>query len=210
MKIACVGDSITAGVTASDPEKTSYPAWLMSSAIYGNAEHEVLNLGVSGSTMLKDGDLPYWEQDAYQSAIDSDADVFVIQLGTNDAKTYQWNEAKYIDDYNSMIESFASLRSPSPDIWISIPPPLYLDNIYDMNMTAINEGLPTIIPFINDENDSVTGVIDVFSALGGAELSKYEFFCNGQNCDQCHPNDMGYSVMAAEVYKALFMAGVGP
>lgn len=30
LKIACVGDSITAGVTASDPEKTSYPAWLMS------------------------------------------------------------------------------------------------------------------------------------------------------------------------------------
>ncbi|GMH68940.1 hypothetical protein TrST_g3189 [Triparma strigata] len=210
LNIACVGDSITYGSTASDPSTTAYPAFLMSSSLNGDRSHEVTNFGVSGTTVMKSGDSPYWSTDAYQEALDSDADVYVIQLGTNDAKYYQWDEEKYVDDYNAMIESFSALRDPSPDIWLSIPPPLYLDNIYEMNQTAINEALPILVPFIASENDYVTGVIDVFSALGGADLSKYEFFCNEQSCDQCHPNDQGYSVMAATVYKALFMNGVKP
>ena len=94
--IACVGDSITYGSTSSDPSSTSYPPNL-SRMLKGTMD--VYNFGVSGATMKKDGDLPYWEQSAYDDALSSNPDYVVIQLGTNDAKTYQWDEDKYLEDY---------------------------------------------------------------------------------------------------------------
>ncbi len=54
-KIACVGDSITFGSGIPNREKLSYPAQL--SALLGD-DYEVRNFGVSGATMLENGDKP--------------------------------------------------------------------------------------------------------------------------------------------------------
>ena len=56
------------------------------------------------------------------------------------------------------------------------------------------------------EESGAEGVIDVFSALGGADMTGYQYFCDGQNCDQCHPNDDGYAHMAEAVYAGLGFA----
>ena len=45
---------------------------------------EVINLGVSGRTMMKTGDFPYWNEQAYQDALNSEADIVIMMLGTND------------------------------------------------------------------------------------------------------------------------------
>mmetsp|Transcript_27611 Transcript_27611/g.55196 ORF Transcript_27611/g.55196 Transcript_27611/m.55196 type:complete len:224 (-) Transcript_27611:29-700(-) len=205
IKIVCVGDSITYGSTASDPSKTAYPAWLLQSALAGS-NHEVLNYGVSGATMMKEGDKPYWKEPEFDEAMASEADVVLIQLGTNDAKSYQWNEEAYVSAYAEMINGFVTQASGSPKIYISIPPPLYTDGVYEMDQEIINERLPVLLPAIAASNTNVTGVVDVFSAMGGADLSKYELFCNLQSCDECHPNDMGYSLMASVFYKAVFLS----
>jgi hypothetical protein len=34
-------------------------------------------------------------------------------------------------------------------------------------------------------------VIDIFKALGGAELKYRELFCDKIICDGCHPNEAG-------------------
>ena len=52
------------------------------------SKFEVLNLGVSGRTMMKNGDFPYWNEQAYQDALNSEADVVIMMLGTNDSKIY--------------------------------------------------------------------------------------------------------------------------
>lgn len=199
--VSAVGDSITYGSCSSDPSSRAYPPQMAD--MVNNASRTIYNFGVSGATMMKTGDLPYWEQDAYAMALQSSPDIVVIMLGTNDAKTYQWDQDQFVTDYLAMIESFASLAS-SPKIYLNIPPPLYADGIYSMNQTIINEVFPLLVPAIAEES-GVEGVIDVFSALGGADLTDYQFFCDGQNCDQCHPNDAGYVVLGATVYKTLFM-----
>ena len=66
---------------------------------------EVINLGVSGRTMMKTGDFPYWNEQAYQDALNSEADIVIMMLGTNDSKIFQWNRSQYHKDYLEMIKN---------------------------------------------------------------------------------------------------------
>jgi alpha-L-fucosidase 2 len=59
VKVACIGDSITAGDGLPSESRFSYPAEL--SNLLG-PEFTVLNLGRSGATMLKQGNWPYWSR----------------------------------------------------------------------------------------------------------------------------------------------------
>ena len=67
LRIACVGDSITAGVCSSGDNHT-YPAQLQKqlTAKYGKGAYKVTNLGSSGATMLKRGDQPYWQRGEFE------------------------------------------------------------------------------------------------------------------------------------------------
>ena len=56
-----------------------------------NPRFVVHNFGVGGRTMMKNGDYPYWNEQVYQDALNSKADYLVLMLGTNDAKTFQYN-----------------------------------------------------------------------------------------------------------------------
>jgi len=66
IKIACVGNSITYGSGVANREKNAYPEQLQS--MLGNT-YEVRNFGVGGRTLLKKGDKPYWETEAYSKAL---------------------------------------------------------------------------------------------------------------------------------------------
>merc|ERR1719183_1637137 len=113
-------------------------------------KYEVINLGVSGRTMMKNGDYPYWKEKAYQTALNSHPDAVVLMLGTNDAKTYQWDVEQFKKDYLEMGNIFKNLDS-KPDLHIMIPPPLYKDNAYRMNQTVINDVFPKLIPQLGKE-----------------------------------------------------------
>ena len=66
----------------------------------------------------------------------------------------------------------------APDLYLMIPPPLYLDGVYDgMNQTVINEVLPNIIPHniaapLALQWGSRIHVISIFDALGGIDLTR--------------------------------------
>src|SRR6478609_560461 len=64
-KIACVGDSITEGSGLSSPSTESYPARLQK--LLGT-NYNVRNFGVSGRTLLKQGDFPYWKEAAFTNS----------------------------------------------------------------------------------------------------------------------------------------------
>src|SRR5689334_8855673 len=103
-KIACVGDSITYGSGLGDRGTESYPAVLQT--LVGSA-HTVENFGVSGATLLKNGDKPYWDESAYGSSGSFEPDVVVIMLGTNDAKPQNWSHAsEFAGDYAALIEHY--------------------------------------------------------------------------------------------------------
>ena len=80
-RIACVGDSITAGVHSTGGKHT-YPGQLqlLLDKKYGEGKYAVTNLGACGSTMLKSGDSPYWERPQYKSLVNNTWDIIIIQV----------------------------------------------------------------------------------------------------------------------------------
>lgn len=167
-----------------------------------NNSYVVKNFGVSGTTALSNGDHPYVATKQHKLAIDSDADVIVLQFGTNDAKIVNWNESVYFTDYISMIKKFQALKK-SPEIFLSIPPPLYANtSIFGIQRDIVNDVLPNLIRRIGNEVGA--HVIDVFEALGGASLSKPHLLITAGKPlkppnDGCHPNDLGYKAIAHAV-----------
>lgn len=67
---------------------------------------EIVNLGIGGRTMLRKGDLPYWNEPNFQEALNSQANIIILMLGTNDAKSFNWNESEYEKDYMDMVREF--------------------------------------------------------------------------------------------------------
>ena len=227
--IGTVGDSITAGVCSSGPNET-WPAQLQ--AMIGDG-YKVTNLGACGSTMMKDANSPYWRRPQHKALISAKWDIITIMLGTNDAKDQgsggpaNWPhdctgdkalECSYAKDYMSMIELVRTLgTSPNgPKVYVLTPPPLMKNTVYGMNGTVINRVLPGLVAAIGKEA-KVDGIIDVFDAMGGKTIGEFPsggctltstlptcpLWCDKQSCDQCHPNNNGYTVLASAVKAGL-------
>src|SRR5688500_2057324 len=87
VRVACVGDSITFGSGLKDRQTESYPAQLRAMLEKEQpGKWDVQNFGVSGTTLLKKGDRPYWDQKRFTAAKAFAPDIVVIKLGTNDSK----------------------------------------------------------------------------------------------------------------------------
>lgn len=185
-RVACVGDSITAGVGAA--KENSYPAQL--GRMLG--EHwTVRNFGVSGSTLLNHGDRPYQQQKAFTNALEMKPDVVVIMLGTNDTKPRNWKfKDEFVTDYKSLISQFAQLPS-KPKIYVCDPAFVPGKGNFGINEAGVVEEIPMIDKLAADQKVTV---IDIHSALKDhAELLP----------DRVHPNTAGATVMAKTVYHAL-------
>jgi len=105
VKLACIGDSITYGSGIKQRTKNHYPAQL---GHWLGDKWRVRNFGVSGATLLRDGDKPYPKQKLYEQALKWQPDIAVIMLGTNDSKLQNWGEHAnaFVCDYQTLIESF--------------------------------------------------------------------------------------------------------
>jgi lysophospholipase L1-like esterase len=188
IRVACVGDSITFGAGIENRDENSYPAQL--GKMLGEG-WDVRNFGVSGATLLRKGDLPYWEVDSFRAARAYEPDVVVIKLGTNDTKPQNWKYAdEFVSDYVDLIEEFQNLPS-HPWVWICYPAPVYETRWGIREEIVVNEVKPKI-----DEIARRTGVpvIDLYSALSGMP----EVFP-----DSIHPNAEGAEIMATVIAETL-------
>ena len=185
IRVACVGDSITYGARIEDRKTNSYPAQL--GRMLGDG-YVVKNFGVSGATLLKRGNKPYWKTKQFKTAHAFKPDVVIIKLGTNDSKPGNWkHKAEYVSDYVALIESFRGLPS-KPVVWICSPVPVYPGGVYPISGKVVAE---EVLPLI-DEVSKQTGakIIDLYSALSG----KKELFP-----DTVHPNAAGAKIMAETI-----------
>ena len=184
IRVAFVGDSITAGAGSKNP----YPAQLQ--VLLGNG-WQVQNFGVSGRTLLKKGDYPYWKENAYTAAKNFAPNMVIIMLGTNDTKPQNWkffNE--FAADYKDLIESFKNLPS-KPKIFICLPCPVFGAGGYGITSGNLEQETPVLNQIAQDEGAKI---IDMHAPL--ADKPQLE-------PDRVHPNADGDAIMAKTAADAL-------
>ena len=186
IKVACVGDSITQGVGAKSGQ--SYPAQLQ--ALLGDG-YKVGNFGVSGRTLLKQGDFPYWKENKYKAALAMEPAIVIIMLGTNDTKPQNWKfEAEFAADYRELVKSFQSLKS-QPKVFVCRPVPVPGKGNYGINEENIQKEIPRVDALAKELG---CGVIDMHAAL-----EKFPEMLP----DRVHPNTAGAGEMAKAAAKAI-------
>ncbi len=127
----------------------------------------------------------------------------------------------YVIDYLAMIELVKTLgpdANTPPTIYTMIPVPLMQDGAIGANQTVINSVYPSLIPLISLKAGLTTVPINNYATMGGVPDWQADFpngcalkspwpackwWCNAQNCDQCHPNDSGYTHLAMSVKAGL-------
>ena len=188
VKVACIGNSITYGSGIPDRPRDSYPAQL--GRLLGD-RWIVRNFGVSGRTMLKNGDFPYWKEDAWTEAKAFLPDVVIIKLGTNDTKPQNWKYGgEFLADSRTMIRELKNLAS-HPLIYLCKPVPAYASR-WGINDSIIVHGvIPAVEKLAAEEH---LEVIDLYSALSGS-VSLFP--------DQIHPNAEGAGLIAQCIARKL-------
>jgi lysophospholipase L1-like esterase len=189
-KVACIGNSITYGAGLANRTTNSYPAQL-DKMLGGN--YDVRNFGVSGCTMLKAGDKPYWQESEYNNALAFAPDIVIIMLGTNDSKPWNWTTANSLlfeSDYKEFINNFRNLAS-KPKIIISYPCKAY-STAFGISDSVITNAIRPIIKKISF--DMGITLVDMYAETSGASY----FFPDG-----IHPNVAGTRKIATKFYSII-------
>ena len=186
LKVACVGDSITEGAGVDNAAVNAYPIVL---GLLLGTNYQTRNFGLSGTTMLKKGDSPYWAAPQFKAATNFLPDIVTIKLGTNDSKPQNWSHKdQFAVDLRAMIDTFANLPS-HPKIFLCLPVPAYGINNFDINPGIIKNEIIPIVKAVAHEKGLVT--IDLYTALAG----KPELFP-----DNIHPTAAGAALIAKTIH----------
>ena len=189
--ITFVGASITEGARIQDPKDNSYPGQLQS--LLG-VNYKVNNYGVSGTTMLRKGNSPYWKTDAYQQALKSNPNIVFIDLGGNDAKAVNrpfYNELE--QDTRDMIRSFKDLPS-KPRVILLLPTAFFVtdqDGIYDP--ISRNQVTPRLRNAAYAES---VEVLDMYTLL----VDRPDLIP-----DKIHPEEKGSEILAKRLFQQLII-----
>ena len=186
IRVACIGDSITAGAGASDRKTTSYPPVLQQ--LLGDG-YEVKNFGIGGRTLLKNGDRPYWNENLFRESQEFQPDIVVLKLGTNDTKPMNWDThgVELEGDLREMLTVYKNLPS-QPKVYVCYPAWVVNDNMTIRESILVEHVIPTIYKVAKELNVSI---IDLHSTLYGMPQLLP---------DGVHPNDLGYVLMAKDIY----------
>ncbi|MBN2201686.1 discoidin domain-containing protein [bacterium] len=187
-RLTCVGNSITEGAGLSNPATDAYPS--QAAAMLGSG-WSIQNAGVSGRTMLKQGDFPLWVENKFKLGLDFNPDTVTICLGTNDSKPYNWvYKDRFVADYHAMIDTFRALPS-HPLVYVCIPPPAF-SSAYDISDSVITNDIIPMIRQIAADKDCP--IIDFRTPLLDRQ---------GLLPDGIHPNIEGSGLMAKVLWETL-------
>ncbi len=183
IKVACVGNSITIGSGT-----TPFPQQL---DVLLGAGWEVENFGVSGRTLLRQGDFPYWDEPTFTNALNYLPNKVIIMLGTNDSKPYNWIYSdQFYTDYISLVDTFANLDS-QPDIWVCYPLKAF-SGMYDISDSVIYFGIIPLIDSVVANRD--VSLIDFYSLTE----DKPDYYSDG-----IHPTSHGNNFIAKVLFEIL-------
>lgn len=180
VRVACVGDSITAG--------TEYPVdlWQLLGPNY-----VVGNFGIGGATVALGTHSSWINETGFEVAKQFQPEIVVITLGTNDANSdYNETSALFNEDYTLLITEFQALVS-KPKIFLVLPPPIF-GNDANLSQSLFKQH---VIPSIRQVAIQ-TGLqlVDVYTPL----IDHPEYFADG-----VHPDVDGAHKIAEIIYAAV-------
>lgn len=180
--LACVGNSIT--------ERGGSNGYVALVAKKLGSEYEVKNFGLSGRTMCKNGNAPYWKEKKFKELFELKPDIITLMLGTNDAKAGNWSKCKdeFEADATAMVDTLLSISS-KPRVIIVFPPHIF-GSPYKMSNDCIVKEVEILRSIANKKG---LQVIDEYTPT-----DKKSYFKDG-----CHPNNDGYKVIADVFYKGV-------
>lgn len=192
IKIACIGNSITAGAGASDREKKGYVGVLTEMLGEG---YEVRNFGVSGATACRETHKPYVDLPAFREAKEFQPDIVTIALGTNDSQPKVWNTDNFAKNFEKdlafICDQFINLSS-KPTVYLCLPIPIIPNDRWAHQPSVLsNEIIPLIKKVAQKEG---LKIIDLYTPF----IGKTEYYD-----DMLHPNDVGHRIIAEQIYRTL-------
>ncbi|HEL9627949.1 TPA: esterase [Streptococcus suis] len=187
VKVATVGDSLTYGYGLENREKDAYPSVLSEKL---GSHYQVSNFGLSGRSLQSTADFPYFNEKNARLSLDSEADIVIIMIGSNDSRAPYWNRERFIREYKEMAERYVDLSS-QPDVYLVIPP-FVPTSRFGLNNQIIEDELQKIIPAIG--NELGLPVINLYTVTEG----HLEYYSDG-----LHLTPLGNQVIAEEIYQHL-------
>ena len=190
-RVACVGNSITYGMTLADPATESYPAQLQQ--MLGDG-YEVGNFGKSGATLLRHGHRPYVEQEEWAKAKAFKGDIAVIHLGVNDTDPRNWPfyRDEFVSDYLALIDT---LRQQNPKCRVLIA-----------LLSPITHNHPRFESGTQQWHEEIQEAIKTVARVGKAQLIDFHkpLYAYPQLLpDAVHPNKEGATMLARTVCAAI-------
>ncbi len=188
-KVACLGDSITYGHRVGPEENYVYKLQML----LGD-DYEVKNFGVNNASVEHGSTLCYTDTEEYKKALEYNADIYLLMIGTNDAKAVNFNgKASFISDYMGIVNKVGRKRIIISDI----PPVNYSSSVVltseyttPQNVTHINELISLIalqnrIPLVQNNH--------VLSDKLNSSIHK----------DGVHLMPSGHQIVAQNMYKTI-------
>lgn len=180
-KIACVGDSITFGHGVNGKTEKTWEYTV--NQILGES-FQVINYGASGRTVQTAGDYPYTSDKIFEYSLECGAETYLILLGTNDAKPWNWDQKRFEKDYESFIKRYIELPG-KPEVILMTPPQCFPDETSGIVPYGIRKDVIDrfIVKYIGETAERLRlPVIDLY------EYTKdhSEWFTDG-----VHPNEKG-------------------
>lgn len=192
--IVCLGDSITFGKGAVNPVRDAWPAVL--ERLLG-ANWKVINLGVSGKTLMDEAHAPYRATGKVEEAKQYSYKTAFIMIGTNDAFDPAWDEILYQAELEALVDEIAEAATESARIILMAPPAVFfgLDR-YERDhvpLDRMGSTLRSIIKHVADRKNAQ------FVDLYAFTEQHPEWFP-----DQLHPNEEGNAEIGRYLFEKLF------
>ena len=199
--VACVGDSVTQGTGSSPASAYSYPAQLQK--LLGNG-FKVVNCGKASSYVMnldseynvKKGTPKLWYPNTaeYAKYMSSDAEIVIVMLGTNDARsmTAPAAEADFVSSYKALIADLKTLDTVKEMYLSTMIPAANADMTYQGTVYT----LPRLIESIAKDLD-----------LPLIKTHEYTHdYYNAMLCynDCVHPTNTTYPRLAYNFYNEVF------
>ncbi|HEL1584467.1 TPA: esterase [Streptococcus suis] len=188
IKVAAIGDSLTYGYGLEDRIRDAYPCIL---AELLGSHYQVSNFGLSGRSLQSTTDFPYLKEVNAQLSLESEADIVIIMIGSNDSRAPYWNRERFASEYRQLVERYMNLPS-QPDVYVVVPPYVPTSR-FGLDNSIIKEELQVIIPNIADD----LGIKSI--NLYPVTEARVDYYSDG-----LHLTPKGNRIIAEEIYHHLF------